>query len=73
MMGKLGGRNRWRAISQWNAYNFFFPMSLGNLKELAMNHFSIILAIVLQVVVRTLTHRLFAPFKVLFAPSYLPP
>ena len=20
MMGKLGGRNRWRAISQWNAY-----------------------------------------------------
>jgi hypothetical protein len=21
MMGKIGKRNRWRAISQWNAYN----------------------------------------------------
>jgi hypothetical protein len=24
MMGKLGGRNRWRAISQWNAYEMEF-------------------------------------------------
>lgn len=38
MMGKLRGRNRWRAISQWNEYKTTPPIAREKLDEFLESH-----------------------------------